>query len=166
VLQPYTGYLIYSDQSTTLSFPTAPAPPQPLTYRLQQGWNLFAYTGSAGGIDTAAHLLGALLQQSGGSLAALYGLTNNSWSPSLIDSGGSFIPPNGDIPLQPDTGYLLYSDRAVRFSLQAAARYRPEIRRTQRLNSADRRRVRAQLPPLPPLPRGAGQLPRPGSVNR
>jgi hypothetical protein len=165
-LQPDTCYLLYSDQAATLSLPAAQAPPQPVAHLLQQGWNLFAYTGSASGIDTAAQLLGALLQQSGGSLAALYGLTNNSWSPSLIDSGGAFIPPNGDFPLQPDTGYLLYSDRAVRFSLQAAARYHPVIRRVQPLRSADRRQVRAQLPPLPPLPRGAGQLPRPGSVNR
>jgi hypothetical protein len=87
-------------------WPTATASPQPLTYNIQQGWNLSAYTGSASGIDTAAQLLGALLQQSGGSLAAYYALNNNQWTPSLIDSGGSFSPPNGDFPLQPDAGYL------------------------------------------------------------
>jgi hypothetical protein len=149
-LLPATCYLVYSDHAATLSFPAAPASAQPVVHPLQQGWNLFAYTGSASG-STAAQVLGALLQQSGGSLAALYGLNNNQWTPSLIDSGGSFSPPNGDFSLQPDTGYLLYSDRAVRFSLEAA-RNHPRIQRTLRPNAADERRVRTHLPPLPPVP--------------
>jgi hypothetical protein len=149
-LLPATCYLVYSDHAATLSFPAALAPTPPVVHPLQHGWNLIAYTSSAS--STATQLLGALLQQSRGSLAALYGLTNNTWSPSLIDSGGTFIPPNGDFPLLPDIGYLLYSDRAVRFLLEAAARYHPEIRRTLRPNATDQRRVRTHLPPLPPVP--------------
>jgi hypothetical protein len=123
--------------------------PAPISgYSIQQGWNLFAYTDASSGITTAAQLLGALLQQSGGHLAAIYGLTNNAWTPSLIDAHGQFS--SAGFTLQPVTAYLLYSDQSVTFSVQAAARFVPVT--TKRDLSFDAQRtLRKLLPPVPPL---------------
>jgi hypothetical protein len=45
--------------------------------------------------------------------AAIYGLTNGQWRPSLLDLGGTFT--GADFALQPTAGYLPYPDRAVTF---------------------------------------------------
>jgi hypothetical protein len=151
--------IVYAFESPTLlptATPTATASTTPtatpspsLTYNIQQGWNLFAYTDASTGITTAAQLLGALLQQSGGHVAAIYGLTNNAWRPSLIDANGTISTP--DFPLQPITGYLLYSDQAVTFSLQAAAHFVPATTK-RRLSPDTVRTLRRLLPPVPRLP--------------
>jgi hypothetical protein len=87
-------------------------------HRIQAGWNLFA-AGPTDSYIAASSLLGALLRQSGGQTAAIYGLSNGNWSPSLIDSHGTIT--GTDFDLQANTGYLIYSDRAAPFAFGAGA---------------------------------------------
>jgi hypothetical protein len=94
----------------------------------------------------ASGLLVGLLFQSKGNIAALYGLTNNAWSPYLINNHQNGSGLSGqDFILQQGVGYLLYSDRKVDFTISLTGGHRrlPVPR-------GDRRPVRIPLPPLPP----------------
>jgi RHS repeat-associated protein len=83
---------------------------QALSLRITGGWNLITPPLIATAPLSASTVLGTLLASTGGSLAALYGLTHNAWSPSLIDMQGRLH--GVDFAVAPGSGYLLYSDRA------------------------------------------------------
>jgi hypothetical protein len=126
--------------------PTATATVPGFTYHLPAGWSMIALPGAPTSPVYASGLLIGLLLQSQGSLAALYGLTNNRWSPYLIDD---HQPGTGllgeDFVLQQGVGYLLYSDRRVDFTLRPAAGSGPVA-----VPKGERRPARIPLPPLPP----------------
>jgi hypothetical protein len=131
--------------TTPTATPTATATAGGFTYHIQVGWNLIALPGAPATPVYASGLRAGLLFQSHGSLAALYGLTNNRWSPYLIDDhrhGTGLI--GQDFILQQGVGYLLYSDRRVDFtaSLMAAQRRVP-------VTHGDGRPAGIPLPPLP-----------------
>jgi hypothetical protein len=68
--------------------------------------------------NIAGLVLVGLLFQSKGSIAALYGLTNNVWSPYLINNHQNGTGLSGlDFMLQQGVGYLLNPDRKVDFTI-------------------------------------------------
>jgi hypothetical protein len=81
-----------------------------------------------------------------GSLAALYGLTNNAWSPYLINNHQNGTGLSGqDFAMQQGVGYLLYSDRKVDFTVSW-----PGGHRRLPVLPGDGRSPRIPPPPLPP----------------
>jgi hypothetical protein len=100
-------------------------------------------------------VLVGLLFQSKGSIVALYGLTNNVWSPYLINNhqNGTGLSGQG-VMLQQGVGYLLHSDRKVDFAISLGVgiagrrchagmggRSTSRCHRCHRLPSAARRRA-------------------------
>jgi hypothetical protein len=82
-LQPGQGYLVYSDKiGSYLQTGTLPAT-QP-AWTLTPGWNLVGLSLGATGPISASTVLQGVLQASNGNLAAIYGLSANRWSPSLV----------------------------------------------------------------------------------
>jgi hypothetical protein len=125
--------------------PSATPTPQGFTYHIPVGWSMIALPGAPTTPVYASGLLVGLLFQSKGSLAALYGLTNNAWSPYLIDNHQNGTGLGGqDFILQQGVGYLLYSDRRVDFTLSPAEGQRPVP-----VPRGDGRPTSIQLPPLP-----------------
>ena len=97
---------------------------------VQAGWNLISLPLALTSPISASTVLATLLQNTGGALAALYGLTNNQWSPSLIDQAGPAI--GTDFALAFGQGYLLYSDKAGSLTLSGTPGTAPT--RPPRLN--------------------------------
>jgi hypothetical protein len=83
------------------------------------GWSLFTLPLAPAAAVHASDVLSSILATTHGNLAALYGLSQGSWNPSLVDDGGSLQ--GQDFPLAPGDGYLLYSDHAGSFSEQSSA---------------------------------------------
>jgi hypothetical protein len=101
-----------SSTTTATGTPTGtPAPSQSARVSVAAGWNLIDLPLASTTPFSASTILKGVLQQSGGALAAIYGLSAGRWSPSLIQRGSS-APIGTDFPLQPGAGYLFYSDRA------------------------------------------------------
>jgi hypothetical protein len=126
--------------------PTATATAGGFTYHIPVGWSLIALPGAPTTPVYASGLLVGLLFQSKGSIAALYGLTNNAWSPYLINNHQNGTGLSGqDFALQQGVGYLLYSDRKVDFTVSW-----PGGHRRLPVPQRDRRVADISLPPLPP----------------
>jgi hypothetical protein len=103
---------------TPTAIPTATATGGEFTYHIQLGWNLIALPGATTTPVYASGFLVGLLFVSNGSIAALYGLTNNVWSPYLINNHQNGNGLSGqDFALQQGVGYLLYSDHKVDFTI-------------------------------------------------
>jgi hypothetical protein len=79
---------------------------------LAAGWNLVDLPLAPTGPISASTILKGLLQSSTGHLAAIYGLSANRWSPSLVQMGTG-APSGQDFALQPGQGYLLYTDASA-----------------------------------------------------
>jgi hypothetical protein len=92
---------------------------QSFTIRVQPGWNLISFPLAPTVTLSASAVLASVLRAGGGSLAAIYGLTNNQWSPYRIGQHGTQI--GNDFPLQVGQGYLLYSDRAASYTETGSA---------------------------------------------
>jgi predicted outer membrane repeat protein len=132
--------------STPTATPTATTTAGEFTYHIPVGWSLIALPGAPTTPVYASGLLVGLLFQSKGSIAALYGLTNNAWSPYLINNHQNGTGLSGqDFALQQGVGYLLYSDRKVDFTLNW-----PGGHRRLPVPQGDRRSARIPLPPLQP----------------
>jgi hypothetical protein len=92
---------------------------QSFTIQVQPGWNLVSIPLTPTVTLSASTVLTSVLRASGGSLVAIYGLTNNQWSPYRIDQRGTQI--GNDFPLRVGQGYLLYSDRAASYTERGSA---------------------------------------------
>jgi hypothetical protein len=75
------------------------------------GWSLASLSLTPTTPLSASTVLQGILHTSGGHLAAIYGLSTNRWSPSLI-LHGTGAPSGVDFTLQPGRGYLVYSDQS------------------------------------------------------
>jgi hypothetical protein len=131
--------------TTSTATPTATTTGGGFTYHIQLGWNLIALPGAPTTPAYASGFLVGLLFVGGGSLAALYGLTNGAWSPYLINDhlNGSGLT-GQDFALQQGVGYLLYSDRKVDYTLSQQTLHWPPV------PVGKRRLAHIPLPPLPP----------------
>jgi hypothetical protein len=114
--------LLYSDRVGSYA-QTGEVPGGPPTWTLTAGWNLLGPSLGSPSPTSASAVLQAVLQQSGGSMAAIYKLANGAWStPVILHRGGS--PTGTDFTLTPGAGYLLYTDTATSLSFAAAAQAR------------------------------------------
>lgn len=84
------------------------------------GWSLIDLPLTATGPVSASTILQGVLHSSAGHLAAIYGLSNGRWSPSLIQQG-SGATSGTDFALQPGQGYLLYTDTGTSYTPAAGA---------------------------------------------
>jgi hypothetical protein len=116
------------------------------TYQLSVGWNLIGPQLSPGTTVQASVVAASILTASGGNLVALYGLTNNQWSPYYVEQHGH-VPSGQDFALHGGQGYLVYTDTATSFTIGSAAQ-----RESQVIHAGLTPAQRAQVPPLPPLP--------------
>jgi hypothetical protein len=108
-----TARLWYCKGGTTWIELTASA-----TVAIAAGWNLVGVAPAAAGLK-ASQVLHSLLAATHGQVAALYGMTNGTWTPSFIDHNGQTS--GTDFSLVAGQGYLLYSDKALAsFTLQAS----------------------------------------------
>lgn len=138
-LLPGQGYLLYSDRAG--SYRESCGVPAILpTWTLTSGWNLVGISMGGTGPISASTVLAGVQQRSGGNSAAIYALSNNQWSPSLILAGAG-APSGTDFVLQPGQGYLL----CTRTRAQT-------IRRPRARPSQARIRVGAKLSVLPRRP--------------
>jgi hypothetical protein len=76
-----------------------------------QGWSLISLPLTPTGPISASTVLAGVLQNSGGSLAAIYPLQDGRWSAPLIQHANS-APIGTDFTPQPGVSYLLYCDRS------------------------------------------------------
>jgi hypothetical protein len=79
---PGRGYLLYSGTGASMT-ESGVVPASAPTWTVAAGWNLVGIAQGTTPLSAAAVLQG-VLQQSGGSLAALYRLTGSQWSPPVI----------------------------------------------------------------------------------
>lgn len=145
-LQPGQGYLLYSASGGRyIEAGTIPAA-MPV-WSLRAGWNLVGLPMGLTGTLRASSVLSGVLGNTG-TLAAIFGLSASRWFPSLIEVAGS--PPSGiDFPLQPGTGYLLYTDHNVNYQPGQPA---PHTMPPPTGVGSQHGEPGAPLPPLPPLP--------------
>jgi hypothetical protein len=118
-LQPGRGYLLYSDAPGTY-LESGSVPAAPVAWTTSAGWNLVGLSLGATNPISASTLLKDVLQQSGGSQAGIYGLSNNQWAPALIQTAAG-KPVGQDFIVQAGKGYLLYTDRAASISPSTSA---------------------------------------------
>jgi hypothetical protein len=107
-LAPGAGYLLYSDRAGGYVEASA-ALLGNQQWALGAGWNLEGLAATADAAPPASSVLDAILAGTHGGVAAIYGLSNSQWSPSLVDQHGTVI--GQDFTLQPGAAYLVYSDR-------------------------------------------------------
>jgi hypothetical protein len=147
-LQPGVGYLLYTDQGGSY-LQSGMVPVAQPSWTLNAGWNLVGVTVGATSPISASTVLQGVLQQSNGSLAAIYALSNGQWSAPVVLRAGT--SPNGtDFPLLPGLGYLLYTDMGTSYTPGAASAGRSRLQ-TGRLGAAPIP-ASPQQPPPPGLP--------------
>jgi hypothetical protein len=147
-LLPGIGYLLFSDTRGSYATSGIVLATQP-AWAPTAGWNLVGITVGGTNPISASTVVTGVLQASIGRLAAIYGLTGDRWSPSLIQNGAGFSI-GTDFTLQPGQGYLLYTDMGTSYTpcarTIAADRLRPDRSGGGLLPGA------GELPPPPRVP--------------